>query len=360
MISFEPSHRQTAYLSDVGQVRSENQDACAEFCDPVTGAQLLVVADGMGGHQGGATASRMAIEAVGEVFQSAQVRGPDMLVEALSTANERIFDAAAGHSELRGMGTTCVALLISRDGSSWVAHVGDSRAYQLRNGELHPITGDHSAVAELQRRGMITAAEAEVHPRRNELLRSIGVEPDVEVEVNPVEIAQGDQFLLCSDGLSGVVRDPEIAAVINERSPAESVRVLVDSANARGGPDNITVMITSFAGNPAPAVAGYQGAPDSGSRAGSRSRNVRLLTAFAVLVAALLVATLIVLLATSDRFSAEMNRSAHVERLAEKPHDSAVDPPRDGSTDAGIPGDRFDGSEGSQRTAEPGDTGYDE
>jgi serine/threonine protein phosphatase PrpC len=324
MISYDPAHRQTAYLTDVGQVRSENQDACSEFCDPGTGTQLLVVADGMGGHQGGATASRMAIETVGEIFQRAQLRGPEMLVEALSSANGRIFDAATQHSELRGMGTTCVALLINRDGSSWVAHVGDSRAYQFRNGDLHQITADHSAVAELERRGMITAAEAEVHPRRNELLRSIGVEPDVEVDVNPVEIADGDQFLLCSDGLSGVVHDNEIAQVLVQRPPAESVRVLVDSANARGGPDNVTVMVTSFAQH-SPRAAPAPGRTNAARGSGDGPGRLRLVTALAVLTAALLVAGLIVWLATRPEFSEELRGNTTAEERSGDRRDASTD-----------------------------------
>jgi protein phosphatase len=359
MISYDPAHRQTAYLSDVGQVRTENQDACSEFCDPATGTQLIVVADGMGGHQGGATASRMAIEAVGEIFQQAQHHGPEMLVDALTSANARIFDAATEHSELRGMGTTCVALLINRDGSSWVAHVGDSRAYQLRNREIHPITADHSAVAELERRGMITAAEAEVHPRRNELLRSIGVEPDVEVEVNPVEIVEGDQFLLCSDGLSGVVRDDEIAEVLLQRPPAESVRVLVDSANARGGPDNVTVMVTSFAPNrsAAPLAPAYS---KGGSNGSNGSRKLRLVTALVVLTAALLVAALIVWLATSDQFSEAFQADSRAEEIDSQQPD---DPSDRWNDEPDGPDDRLDGAGEDPRldsNGVPRDSGYDE
>ena len=150
MISYDPAHRQTAYLTDVGQVRSENQDACSEFCDPGTGTQLLVVADGMGGHQGGATASRMAIETVGEVFQRAQLRGPDMLVEALSSANGRIFDAATQHSELRGMGTTCVALLINRDGSDHITtahHILPAEKARFAGEAVAMVVGETLAVA---------------------------------------------------------------------------------------------------------------------------------------------------------------------------------------------------------------------
>ena len=141
------------------------------------------------------------------------------------------------------MGTTGVALLLEPDGRAWVANVGDSRAYRLRDGRLEQLTLDHSLVAELVRRGMLTAEEAQVHPRRNEVLRSLGVEAEVSVDVTAVDVQAGDQYLLCSDGLSGVVDDQEIAAVLIAEAPADAVRRLVDAANERGGPDNVTVLI---------------------------------------------------------------------------------------------------------------------
>jgi protein phosphatase len=232
----------TAWLTDVGRVRSENQDACTELRH-ASGARLWVVADGMGGHQGGATASRLALEALGEAFAREPRVGAEWLRRSLEEANARIYRAAGRSPDLFGMGTTCVALLLSADGAAWVAHVGDSRAYRLRDGELRPLTADHSAVAELERRGLISAAEAAVHPRRNELLRSIGVESDVEVDVAPVDVRPGDRLLLCSDGLCGVVPESEIAALLGAGPPAQAARALVDAANARGGPDNVTVVI---------------------------------------------------------------------------------------------------------------------
>ena len=304
----ELSRQRTALLTDVGMVRSENQDACSEFRHAATGAQLLVVADGMGGHQGGATASRMAIETVGQVFQGSTREGPELLREALETANGNIYRAAHEAPELHGMGTTCVALLITQNGTTWVAHVGDSRAYQLRAGQLLPITADHSAVAEMERRGMITAEEAAVHPRRNELLRSIGVEPDVEVDVSPIEVHGGDQFLLCSDGLSGVVSDGEMAAVLQQQPPNEAVRALVDSANARGGPDNVTVLVTSFAGPPPtgglPPTVPMQAAAAPPAGSGS---SVKKLALAAALVGVLLVAAVGMLLLADGQLPAEVS-----------------------------------------------------
>lgn len=236
---------ETAALSDVGRVRSENQDACAELLSP-QGARLLVVADGMGGHQGGSIASRLAIETIQAVFQRGGLRGPELLDAALREANQRVHGAAAQDTALSGMGTTAVALLF--DGgldTAWIAHVGDSRIYRLRDGHFEQLTEDHSAVAELVRRGVITPEEAETHPRRNEILRSLGVEAEVEPTLASVELRPGDQLLLCSDGLSGVLSDAEIADVLLRTPPAQAVRVLVDTVNARGAPDNVTVMIAA-------------------------------------------------------------------------------------------------------------------
>ncbi len=235
--------------TDTGRLRTHNEDDCGEFrSEP--GHVLLVVADGMGGHRGGATASHMAVAAIGRVFQAetrdAQLRNPEhLLSRAFGEANAEIYRAGQDDPSLRGMGTTAVSLLWSAEGSVWVAHVGDSRAYRLRGEEFEPLTEDHSLVAELQRRGLIDAEEALVHPRRNEILRSIGVLPEVEVEVRSVDVRAGDRLALCSDGLSSVVRDPEIAAVLAEETPDRAVTTLIDRANQYGGPDNITVQIAA-------------------------------------------------------------------------------------------------------------------
>jgi serine/threonine protein phosphatase PrpC len=237
----------TASLTDVGRQRSHNEDDCGEFRSD-SGQVMLVVADGMGGHRGGATASRMAVEAIGRVFQTetskSDTSDPERLLhQALGDANQVIHQASLEDAGLRGMGTTVVALLWSAEGQAWVGHVGDSRAYRLRDKELTPLTQDHSLVAELQRRGLINAEEALAHPRRNEILRSIGVLPEVEAEVRQVDVQTGDRFALCSDGLSGLVRDPEIAAVLARETPDEAVKTLVAQANENGGSDNITIQV---------------------------------------------------------------------------------------------------------------------
>ena len=242
MKSTDPRRIETASLSDVGRRRASNQDACGGLVTS-RGARLLVVADGMGGHAGGETASRVAVETV-EEFVGCSAGDPAWLLRAaLEAANRRIYEEARSDPSLSGMGTTGVALLFPSSGSAWVAHVGDSRAYRLRGGRFEQLTPDHSLVAELERRGMITAEEARVHPRRNEVLRCIGVDPEVDVDVAPVEVQPGDQYLLCSDGLCGVLTDAEMAAELVRAPPERAARRLVEAANERGGPDNITVQI---------------------------------------------------------------------------------------------------------------------
>lgn len=242
MSSIDPKQVEIASLSDIGLRRDTNQDFCDIFDSP-SGGRLLVVADGMGGHRGGATASRIATETIGQEFMSATGDSADILFEAITTANHRVHQQSIDDPELRGMGTTVVALLIDTDGLVWVAHVGDSRAYRLHAAGMEQITQDHSVVGEMVQRGLISAEEAEVHPRRNEILRSVGVEESVEIDVAQVMSAPGDFFILCSDGLTGPVSDPEIAQVVTSEIPENAVKRLVELANDGGGLDNITVQI---------------------------------------------------------------------------------------------------------------------
>ena len=145
--------------------------------------------------------------------------------------------------DLEGMGTTVVALCFGEGGEAWVAHVGDSRLYLLRDGSLDALTTDHSLVAEMQRDGFLSPEEAQVHPRRNELLRSLGAELDVEIDIERFEVEAGDCYLLCTDGLCGVLEDAEIQALLEDSVPEAAAELLVAAANERGGPDNVTVQI---------------------------------------------------------------------------------------------------------------------
>ena len=246
----EPDEFVTGSMSDIGQVREVNQDYCGEFDDPATHRRMLIVADGMGGHLGGEVASKMAVETVAEIFKAGGDDVADLLREALETANERVHKAAQEDRDLAGMGTTGVCLLFESGGHGFVAHVGDSRAYRLRTGQLEQITDDHSVVGALIRMGHITEDEAKLHPQRNEILRAIGTNDQVEVQVTPLELHPGDKYLLCSDGLSGLVADADIADVLRRMDPQDAVRTLVQMANLEGGNDNITVQIAMIPGEP--------------------------------------------------------------------------------------------------------------
>jgi serine/threonine protein phosphatase PrpC len=234
--------------TDVGLVRAENQDfgtytTVEEEQDCHPGGRLLVVADGMGGHRGGATASRLAGETVKAQYLGCETRDiPTALRESLARANARIFSEAQSNPELRGMGTTTSALAV-RGNDAWYAHVGDSRIYLVRDGQIRQLTDDHSLVASMVREGLLTLKEAETHPRRNVLQRSMGVAEDVEIDVRgPFELRDGDVFILCSDGLHGVVKEEEIADIAKlplDEAADEYLRRALD----RGAPDNVTVIV---------------------------------------------------------------------------------------------------------------------
>ncbi len=233
----------TASLSDVGRSRSENQDACGDFVHPSRASRLLVVADGMGGHRGGALASDRCVGAFARVFKDRAETPESQLARAFELANQEIHQAASGDEKLRGMGTTGVALLFGEDARATLGWAGDSRAYRWRRGEFELLTRDHSMVAEWVRQGVISEEEAESHPRRSELTRAVGIEPEIEPEFASFEVEPGDRFLLCSDGLSGMVRDEEIGNIMGGEDPDRAVLTLVARANALGGHDNITVQI---------------------------------------------------------------------------------------------------------------------
>jgi len=243
----EPEGRvELASRSHVGQVRTANEDSC-DTVERADRTRLLVVADGMGGHQGGATASRTTVATISEFFeQDTSNNIEEMIQRAIASANARVYEMSQQDHQLEGMGTTVVAFVLETHHRATVAHVGDSRAYRCRRGQIEALTTDHSVVAEMQRRGLISADEAAIHPRRNEILRSVGILPEVDVDVARVRVAPGDRFVLCSDGLTGVVSDDEIAAVVQAESPATAVDILIQMANERGGPDNITVQVVSI------------------------------------------------------------------------------------------------------------------
>jgi len=273
-----------ASRTDVGRARRDNQDAYGEFASPA-GERLVVVADGMGGHVGGATASRICVEALGAVLGETDGDPEERLRRGLRLANARILEVAAAQRELTGMGTTGVALLFGEGGRAWLGWVGDSRAYRLRGGVLEALSRDHSLVAEWVRAGLLLPEEAEQHPRRNELLRALGVAPEVEPEIVALEVRPGDQYLLCTDGLSAVVPLAEIADVVAHEPPELAAPKLVARANERGGPDNVTVAIAVVPDEAATALLAGR------ARAASPStRGLRLLAALAAGLALALIA----------------------------------------------------------------------
>ena len=212
---------------------------------------LAVVCDGMGGHVGGKEASAIAVETIFRVVDAATGGAPaEILAEAIREANRAIHGKGTTHPELKGMGSTCVAVL-THPGGSEVAHVGDSRVYLLTQNQVYQVTKDHSLVQRLVDANMLTAEEAPNHPSANQITNALGMKPEVEVEVRPQPFPHtpGDTFILCSDGLSDEIGLQDIAGVLAPFPTCEqAARQMVDLANARGGHDNITVAIVRLAG----------------------------------------------------------------------------------------------------------------
>jgi serine/threonine protein phosphatase PrpC len=244
-------------LSDVGRVRTNNEDSFRI----VEALNLFILSDGMGGEAHGEVASAMAVDAVNKYCEtekedsgatvldevpaniSSQTR---RLRQAVAQANFQIFQSAQKNPEQRGMGATITALWL-KDTLMSIAHVGDSRAYLLRNGNLQQLTNDHSLVAEQVRRGLITPQQAEESEMQSVLLRALGAHPEVEIDVDEVEIIPRDVLLLCSDGLTRMVTEPEIAGALQaETIPSAAGERLIALANENGGIDNVTVIVVRF------------------------------------------------------------------------------------------------------------------
>lgn len=219
-----------------GLVRSSNQDSL------LVDERIYGVADGMGGHKGGETASRVAVQVLKNALRGKSPE-PRALEVGMEAANRRIFDMARHDSALSGMGTT-VTLLWESDTDVQICHVGDSRAYLLRDGELTQVTQDHSVVAELLRNGVITADMARTHPYRNVITRAVGVDPMVTADIFSHDLKPNDVWLVCSDGLYNMVPDTAIAEILKEAKDDESAaEELLQLALENGGTDNITFVI---------------------------------------------------------------------------------------------------------------------
>ena len=243
-------------LSVTGQVRKANEDSCGFATVP--NGELFVVCDGMGGHVGGATASRIAVEQIIQHFKAQHYPNVyQALWDALCRANMQIIAYADADPSLKGMGTTaCIVLVDGND--AYIAHVGDSRIY-LFNAErqrLYRITKDHSFVQSLVDMGQLDDREAEHHPRKNVILKALGIKQDLKPEIymSPVQPAKGDMFLICSDGLSGMVDDEGIEAIMgSDQSTEQKVMDLVTNANVPGkGLDNITAQVIKIVESPYP------------------------------------------------------------------------------------------------------------
>lgn len=235
---------QMVTATDVGLQRKNNEDSCVV----VEEAGLCVVADGMGGHLGGEIASNIAIETVSDAFKGRPRNGQDerkdaeLLSKCIKTANKEIYRRGNADAALKNMGTTIVAVVLAGD-YIVTANVGDSRIYRMRDGKLQQVTEDHSWVGELRKKNLISEEDARSHPLKNIITRALGMEPTVEVDVKWEKAKAGDIYLLCSDGLTDLVPDAEIsrkmAAAGSNLSAMASA--LIETANAAGGTDNITV-----------------------------------------------------------------------------------------------------------------------
>ncbi len=219
--------------TDIGRVRERNEDSY------LVQPPLYAVADGMGGARGGAVASSLALDKVEEQFRG----GKGSLGELIRSANRTVFERSISDRKVSGMGTTLTAATVDEHGAH-LGHVGDSRAYLLRAGSLRQLTDDHTLVNRMVKAGEITPQEAGVHPHRNVLTRSVGTEPEVVVDEEDVPLIDGDRLLLCSDGLTGMVTEPQIQAILETTpDPQEAADRLIKAANRAGGIDNITVVI---------------------------------------------------------------------------------------------------------------------
>lgn len=231
--------------TDVGKIRQLNEDYLE--CFKSSFGEVFVVCDGMGGHEGGEIASRLAVTTIKQVITSNpnNLSSPSAIIEeSISVANRAIISQAEESPVLKGMGTTCVVLLI-RENEAFYGHVGDSRLYMVRGNNLYLMTRDHSFVQGLVDQGLISREDAEKHPRKNEITQALGIFEKIRPEVNhqPLKLYKGDKLMLCSDGLTGPVSEEIILDLVSKHHPVEASNMLIDAANNNGGADNITVQV---------------------------------------------------------------------------------------------------------------------
>ena len=237
--------------TDLGRMRENNEDKFV-LVEPEETELLAIkgsfyaVADGMGGHASGQIASELALKTIVKTYYADPSDDvPESLTAAFQSANSFIYDTAQAVPERNGMGTTCTSVVL-RDDDLYCGHVGDSRCYLVRDGEIRQVSEDHSWVAEQVKRGALTEQEAEMSPFRNVITRSLGASPELEVDVYQEKIKKDDILVLCSDGLSGYVTNAEILDLVTSWSPSMAALKLIDTANESGGGDNITVVVVAI------------------------------------------------------------------------------------------------------------------
>ena len=233
--------------SDIGLVRTSNQDDC-RFGVFSTSCAWAVVCDGMGGANGGNVASAMAVDIISEQIEQlydeklSKEQLATLMTDIVQRANAQVFDKSIEDPALEGMGTTCEFVLV-KDRTVHVVHVGDSRTYAIRGGKIKQLTEDHSVVAEMVRRGEITAEEAAKHPNKNIITRALGIRPEVCLDYIEANFTYGDVLLICTDGLTNCVSTGDIVKIVHENRGEDMTNKLVDKAKEGGGTDNITVTV---------------------------------------------------------------------------------------------------------------------
>ena len=239
----DPLRLNVHVLSDRGCQRAQNEDCGCYLTSPSGHGTLVLIADGMGGHRGGEMASRLAAEVIGERYIKAARQQPQrVLQQAFRAANRRIYRAGRRNRDYRGMGTTCTVLWL-HGAAAYVAHVGDSRLYLVRDDAIYRLTEDHSLVMEMVKHGLLNHQQAGQHQDKNVILRALGTKPKLEISVwqRPLPVQDGDRFLLSTDGLHDLVSDAEIKTEADGKPPHQACEELIELAKRRGGYDNITV-----------------------------------------------------------------------------------------------------------------------
>jgi len=244
-----------ASLTDVGCQRENNEDFLS-YWEPDSDAdfqkkgRLALIADGMGGYEGGQEASRLAVETIQGIYNDSVDDPRDALLRGFRTAHEKIQQYAAAHPEFEGMGTTCTALALNNL-HLYFAHVGDSRLYLIRGATISRLTRDHSYVGRLVESGVLRSDEAERHPQRHILTAALGAGAEIvaDAPLQPIDLEHGDILVLCTDGLWSLIHEPEILEIVTSQPASAACKELVRLARERGGPDNITVQVLRVSAN---------------------------------------------------------------------------------------------------------------